>query len=133
MSDISFSKAVEAVWDGEDGEDRRDFLMSLDGAERSLAVLGDLSAEVLNGGFLQWRSNRTGGDAEFVLWALKRIGTEEARRVAVMVGKVAAADLEFLEGRDEDGYQSQFDDEDAAFYAVREALEAQAVRAFTPA
>jgi hypothetical protein len=115
-----------AKWQGK-GWSYVEFLDELDALERKVVVMGNLNAQVCNGGFAQWADNGYGIEWQRAVRILMEIGQPACLEVAALVEKVGPqltynrrGNLEYPRNRygdfDED-YSLDFDAQDDAFYA----------------
>ncbi len=116
-----------------------DFLFEIGGVEKYVVLIGNLNYQVCNGGFTQWVDNGYGRHWQDVLRVLEKVGTDTAKRVAMLVEKVGkqlrynsrgVLDFSNTTSRsfysDDDGDSEDewpdFSAEDDAFYAINDQL-----------
>jgi hypothetical protein len=116
-----------------------DFLFEISGIEKYVVLIGNLNYQVENGGFTQWADNGYGLYWQDVLRVLEKIGTDTAKQVAALVGKVGKqllynnrGELDFSSNRtgrfysyndsDSEDEWPDFSAEDDAFYVINEQL-----------
>jgi Domain of unknown function (DUF4375) len=105
-----------------------EFQMNLDVKVRNVVSIGKLNQQVCNGGFMQWRDNGYNENPEFLLQALRALGTSTAMEVLALVNDALDIDTDTSDeygDEDEDKFDAvseEFDALDEAFYKVNEKL-----------
>lgn len=113
-------KVMDQAYDRwKQGTHYRGFLLSLGRLHRDAVVLGNLNYQVQNGGFSQWVENDYHEGAEYLVYALRAMDTELARKVLTMVEEALRLLIE--DSDDYDGEDRALDVSDRLsneFYAL---------------
>ena len=109
-----------------DGQSFQDFLYELTPNVRDAVVLCEFDRQMSNGGLSFWAQNNAVGVSDFLIHALKKVGTENAKKAQAL----ALLSVQKRRALGEDGVETALDETGCSYFEYRDALLAEAATAF---